>query len=83
MRIAAVIARGPARERILADRGAESMYVSGLLQAAALDVVTQPGLADATCAASASSSEPAATCWSTACASTPRRRTSTTCPRAG
>ncbi|TFD91529.1 PLP-dependent aminotransferase family protein [Cryobacterium psychrotolerans] len=43
VRIAAVIARGPARERILADRGAESMYVSGVLQAAALDVVTQPG----------------------------------------
>ena len=42
LRIAAVIARGPARERILADRGAESMYVSGLLQTAALDVVTQP-----------------------------------------
>ena len=29
LRVAAVIARGPARERILADRGAESMYVSG------------------------------------------------------
>ena len=43
IRVAAVIARGPARERILADRAAESMYVSGLLQAAALDVVTQPG----------------------------------------
>ena len=43
IRIAAVIARGPARERILAHRAAESMYVSGLLQAAALDVVTQPG----------------------------------------
>ncbi len=43
IRIAAVIARGPARDRILADRGAESMYVSGVLQAAALDVVTQPG----------------------------------------
>ncbi|HYI33714.1 MAG TPA: PLP-dependent aminotransferase family protein [Glaciibacter sp.] len=42
IRIAAVIVRGPARERILADRGAESMYVSGVLQAAALDVVTQP-----------------------------------------
>jgi DNA-binding transcriptional MocR family regulator len=42
LRIAAVVARGPARERILADRAAESMYVSGLLQAAALDVVTQP-----------------------------------------
>jgi DNA-binding transcriptional MocR family regulator len=43
IRVAAVIARGPARERILAHRAAESMYVSGLLQAAALDVVTQPG----------------------------------------
>ncbi|MCU1563330.1 MAG: GntR family transcriptional regulator [Arthrobacter sp.] len=42
IRVAAVIARGPARERIVADRVAESMYVSGLLQAAALDVVTQP-----------------------------------------
>jgi DNA-binding transcriptional MocR family regulator len=42
LRIAALIARGPARERILADRSAESLYVSGLLQAAALDVVTQP-----------------------------------------
>lgn len=42
LRIAALIARGPARERILADRAAESMYVSGVLQAAALDVVTQP-----------------------------------------
>lgn len=43
IRIAAIIARGPARDRILADRGAETMYVSGILQAAALDVVTQPG----------------------------------------
>lgn len=42
LRIAAVIARGPVRERILADRGAESLYVSGLLQAATLDIVTQP-----------------------------------------
>jgi DNA-binding transcriptional MocR family regulator len=42
LRIAAVIARGPARERIMADHAAESMYVSGLLQAATLDVVTQP-----------------------------------------
>ncbi|WP_127474186.1 PLP-dependent aminotransferase family protein [Microbacterium sulfonylureivorans] len=41
LRVAAVTARGPARDRILADRAAESMYVSGLLQAAALDVVTQ------------------------------------------
>ncbi|WP_448006953.1 aminotransferase-like domain-containing protein [Agromyces bauzanensis] len=43
LRVAALIARGPARDRILADRAAESMYVSGLLQAAALDVITQPG----------------------------------------
>lgn len=43
LRVAAVVARGPARHRILADRGAETTYVSGLLQAAALDVVTQPG----------------------------------------
>jgi DNA-binding transcriptional MocR family regulator len=42
VRVAAVIARGPARERILADRGAEATDVSGLLQAAALDIVTQP-----------------------------------------
>jgi DNA-binding transcriptional MocR family regulator len=42
IRVAAAIARGPARDRILADRSAESLYVSGLLQAAALDVVTQP-----------------------------------------
>jgi DNA-binding transcriptional MocR family regulator len=43
LRVAAVLARGPARDRILADRAAETMYVSGLLQAAVLDVVTQPG----------------------------------------
>jgi DNA-binding transcriptional MocR family regulator len=43
VRVGAVVARGPARERILADRGAESTYVSGVLQQAALDVVTQPG----------------------------------------
>lgn len=42
VRVAAVIARGPAYSRILADRAAESMYVSGVLQAAALDVVMQP-----------------------------------------
>jgi DNA-binding transcriptional MocR family regulator len=42
LRVAAVVARGPARDRILADRGAESLYVSGVLQTAALDVVTQP-----------------------------------------
>ncbi len=43
LRVGAVVVRGPARERILADRGAEGLYVSGLLQAAAFDVVTQPG----------------------------------------
>jgi DNA-binding transcriptional MocR family regulator len=43
IRVGAVIARGPARDRILADRSAESMYVSSVLQAAALDVVSQPG----------------------------------------
>lgn len=42
IRVAAVIARGPARDRILADQTAESMYVSGIMQSAALDVVTQP-----------------------------------------
>lgn len=42
MRVAGIIARGPARDRILADVQAQSMYVSGMLQAAALDVVTQP-----------------------------------------
>ncbi|MGK8557610.1 PLP-dependent aminotransferase family protein [Nocardia gipuzkoensis] len=42
VRVGAVIARGPVRERMLADRGAESMYVSGVLQAAALEVVLQP-----------------------------------------
>ncbi|MGV9928313.1 PLP-dependent aminotransferase family protein [Nocardia rhamnosiphila] len=43
VRIAAVVARGPARDRILSDAQAESMYVSGLLQAVALDVVSHPG----------------------------------------
>jgi DNA-binding transcriptional MocR family regulator len=42
VRVAGLVARGPARERILADAQAESMYVSGILQAVALDVVTQP-----------------------------------------
>ncbi|MCQ1948594.1 PLP-dependent aminotransferase family protein [Arthrobacter sp. zg-Y859] len=42
VRVAAVIARGPARERLLADFQASSVYVSGILQAVALDVVTQP-----------------------------------------
>jgi DNA-binding transcriptional MocR family regulator len=43
IRVAALIARGPAHERIRRDLGAGTMYVSGVLQAAALDVVTQPG----------------------------------------
>jgi DNA-binding transcriptional MocR family regulator len=43
VRIAGVVARGPARERILAGTQAESLYVSAMLQAVALDVVTQPG----------------------------------------
>jgi len=42
LRVAGIVARGAARDRLLADRAAESLYVSGLLQAAALDVVTQP-----------------------------------------
>ncbi|NMD56672.1 MULTISPECIES: PLP-dependent aminotransferase family protein [Tsukamurella] len=42
VRVAAVIARGPARERILADTQADAMYVSGVLQSVALDVVTTP-----------------------------------------
>ncbi|MEV6278026.1 PLP-dependent aminotransferase family protein [Nocardia sp. NPDC051832] len=43
IRIGALIARGPVRERLLADRSAESLYVSGVLQEAALGVVTDPG----------------------------------------
>ena len=43
IRVGAVIARGPARERILAALLAETMYVSPLLQATALDVVTSAG----------------------------------------
>ncbi|GAA1699001.1 PLP-dependent aminotransferase family protein [Microcella alkalica] len=42
IRVAAAIVRGPARDRILSDVATESMYVSGLLQAIARDVVTQP-----------------------------------------
>ncbi|RZU61255.1 PLP-dependent aminotransferase family protein [Zhihengliuella halotolerans] len=42
VRVAGLIARGPARDRILADTQAQSMYVSGALQTVALDVVTQP-----------------------------------------
>ena len=43
IRIGAIVARGPVLERLLADRAAESLYVSGLLQQAALEVVTDPG----------------------------------------
>lgn len=42
VRVAGLVARGPARDRILAEVRAQSMYVSGVLQAAALDVVSQP-----------------------------------------
>ncbi|MEZ5149931.1 aminotransferase-like domain-containing protein [Rhodococcus zopfii] len=42
VRIAGIVARGPARDRILAEVQAQSMYVSGVLQAVAVDVVTQP-----------------------------------------
>ncbi|MGO1183884.1 MAG: PLP-dependent aminotransferase family protein [Micrococcaceae bacterium] len=42
VRVAGLIARGPARDRVLADTQAQSMYVSTALQAVALDVVTQP-----------------------------------------
>lgn len=43
IRVAAVIARGPLHTRLLGELQAQSMYVSGLLQAAAFDIVTQPG----------------------------------------
>ncbi|WP_344681398.1 MULTISPECIES: PLP-dependent aminotransferase family protein [Actinomycetes] len=43
VRVAAVVAHGPARERILRACQAESLYVSAVLQSVALDVVTQPG----------------------------------------
>lgn len=42
IRVAGLIARGPAHARILADTQAQAMYVSGVLQAAAVDVVKQP-----------------------------------------
>jgi len=42
IRVAAMIARGPVRDRLLADLQAQAMYVSAVLQHAALDVVTQP-----------------------------------------
>lgn len=42
VRVAAIIARGPARDRVLADVEAHTMYVSGVLQTVARDVITQP-----------------------------------------
>lgn len=42
VRVAAVIAKGPARDRIRADVATEAMYVSSILQSVALDVVTRP-----------------------------------------
>lgn len=42
VRVAGLIARGPARDRILADTQAQAMYVSSALQAVAVDVVTRP-----------------------------------------
>lgn len=43
VRIAGIVARGPARERVFTGTQALSFYVSGMLQAVALEVVTQPG----------------------------------------
>jgi DNA-binding transcriptional MocR family regulator len=43
LRVAAVIARGPALARIQADRMVDDLYVSGVLQSAAVDVLTDPG----------------------------------------
>lgn len=42
VRVAGLVARGPVRDRLLADAQAQSMYVSGALQTIAHDVVTQP-----------------------------------------
>ncbi len=45
IRVAAVIARGPARARIQTDRTVNDLYVSGILQAAALEVISAPSRA--------------------------------------
>ena len=45
IRVAAVIARGPARARIQTDRTVNDLYVSGILQSAALEVVSAPSRA--------------------------------------
>lgn len=42
VRVAGVVARGPVRDRLMHAAQSESIYVSGMLQAVALDVVTQP-----------------------------------------
>jgi DNA-binding transcriptional MocR family regulator len=43
IRVAAVVARGPALARIQVDRTVDDLYVSGILQQAAVDVLTDPG----------------------------------------
>lgn len=45
LRVAALIARGPAGTRVRAARAVEDMFVSGLLQEVAVDVVTSPAWA--------------------------------------
>lgn len=45
IRVAAVIARGPALTRVQADRTVDDLYVSAVLQEAALDVVSGSGWA--------------------------------------
>ncbi|QHC01163.1 aminotransferase class I/II-fold pyridoxal phosphate-dependent enzyme [Epidermidibacterium keratini] len=42
VRVAALIARGPARDRIFGALVADNLYVSGVLQEAALDIVSHP-----------------------------------------
>jgi DNA-binding transcriptional MocR family regulator len=43
IRVAAVVARGPALARIQVDRTVDDLYVSSILQAAAVDVLSDPG----------------------------------------
>jgi DNA-binding transcriptional MocR family regulator len=43
LRVGAVIARGPALARIQADRTVDDLYVSGVLQSAAVDALRDPG----------------------------------------
>ncbi len=42
VRVAGIVARGPAHERILTDAQTQSLYVSGMLQVTAFEVVSQP-----------------------------------------